>query len=52
MSQKREHMHMHKEDLKKAVNSGMSLWKVAVDFNVKRSTFLNHVVGNHPKKAG
>ena len=45
----------NEEDLKKAVtavNSGMSLRKAAVEFNVKRSTLHDRVVGKHPKKAG
>ena len=49
------YLHGNEEDLKKAVtavSSGMSLQKAAVEFNVKRSTLHDRVVGKHPKKAG
>ena len=52
---KRTYRYCNEEDLKKAVtavSSGMSLQKAAVEFNVKRSTLHDRVVGKHPKKAG
>ena len=54
-NKKRTYGYCNEEDLKKAVtavNSGMSLRKAAVVFNVKRSTLHDRVVGKHPKKAG
>ena len=54
-NKKRTYGYCYEEDLKKAVtaiNAGMSLRKAAVEFNVKRSTLHDRVVGKHPKKAG
>ena len=54
-NKKRTYGYCSEEDLKKAVtavNSGMSLQKVVVEFNVKRSTLHDLAVGKHSKKAG
>ena len=54
-NKKRTYGYCSEEDLKKAVtavNSGMSLRKEAVEFNVKRSTLHDRVVRKHSKKAG